>query len=607
MKPLIRWPAVVLAATLAGAAARAEAAPHNVVIFVADGLRYGAVDASSAPEMQRVRQTGVDFADSHAVYPTLTTPNASAIATGHAPGDTGDFANVVYVGRPALPVAYLALTPFLEDDAVLGDMNARFGGDYLGQTSLLEAAYKAGFQTAAIGKLGPTAIQDVTARDGATTLVVDDDTGNPDGLPLPPDVLAAMKTAGLDPAAPDRGLNTDPGNAIAPGVQVANVEQQDWFARVATEVVLPRFAAAGRPFVLVFWSRDPDGTQHNQGDSLNTLAPGINGATSLAAIRNADSDLARLRAALKRLGLEATTDVVVTADHGFSTISRQSATSPAARADYEDTPHGFLPPGFLALDLGRALGLPVWNTNGLDLDPLRHPHHASALLGTDAKHTEVVVAANGGSDALWLFGPRRTELARRIVRALSAQDYTGALFTADDLGPPPGALPLSAVRLQGSARTPRPDIMVSFRSGLIPGCTRGPELCAYDVSDGDLQQGQGTHGSFSRADTRNMMAAVGPDFKAGFIDAAPVGNADWAPTLAHMLKLDLGGGGGLPGRVMAEALRDGPKAPGVRRRVLRSTPAANGFTTVLELQEAGGEVYGDAAGAPGRVVGLRGP
>jgi len=29
--------------------------------------------------------------------------------------------------------------------------------------------------------------------------------------------------------------------------------------------------------VLVFWSRDPDGTQHNQGDSLNQLVPGING------------------------------------------------------------------------------------------------------------------------------------------------------------------------------------------------------------------------------------------------------------------------------------------------------------------------------------------
>ena len=44
-----------------------------------------------------------------------------------------------------------------------------------------------------------------------------------------------------------------------------------------------------------------------------------------------------------RLGLAATTDIVVAADHGFSTISKQSSTSPAAKADYRDVPKGFLP------------------------------------------------------------------------------------------------------------------------------------------------------------------------------------------------------------------------------------------------------------------------
>ena len=63
------------------------------------------------------------------------------------------------------------------------------------------------------------------------------------------------------------------------------------------------FKERDKPFVLVFWSRDPDGTQHNQGDSLNALVPGINGPTSLAAIRNADDDLARIRSTLSELGL----------------------------------------------------------------------------------------------------------------------------------------------------------------------------------------------------------------------------------------------------------------------------------------------------------------
>ena len=68
--------------------------------------------------------------------------------------------------------------------------------------------------------------------------------------------------------------------------------QQAYFADVATKVVLPMFKARGKPFVLVFWSRDPDGSQHNNGDSLNTVTPGINGPTSMAGIKNADDNLA---------------------------------------------------------------------------------------------------------------------------------------------------------------------------------------------------------------------------------------------------------------------------------------------------------------------------
>ncbi len=43
------------------------------------------------------------------------------------------------------------------------------------------------------------------------------------------------------------------------------------------------FKAKKHPFVLVFWSRDPDGTQHNHGDGHLEITPGINGPTSLAA------------------------------------------------------------------------------------------------------------------------------------------------------------------------------------------------------------------------------------------------------------------------------------------------------------------------------------
>jgi hypothetical protein len=64
---------------------------------------------------------------------------------------------------------------------------------------------------------------------------------------------------------------------------------------------------------------------------------------------------------LAELGLAGTTDIVVSADHGFSTISKESATSGAAKARYADVPAGFLPPGFVGIDLASALGMPLWD------------------------------------------------------------------------------------------------------------------------------------------------------------------------------------------------------------------------------------------------------
>ena len=578
--------------------------PHNVLIVVADGLRSGIVTPQTAPALAAVRSEGVDFSNSHSLYPTVTTANASAIATGHSLGDTGDFGNTLYVGPEPLPFPVSATTAPLEDDAALELLNQRYGGNYLDEMSLLAAARAQGFSTAAIGKLGPVAIQDVTQRTGLTTIVIDDSTGQtkPDSIPLAPEVKAAIKALGLPTTTPDRGLNSDAGAYNMPGVHVANVEQQDWFTKVATDVLLPRFKKAGKPFAMVFWSRDPDGTQHGQGDSLNQLSPGINGPTSMAAIRNASNDLQRLRDALKALGLDETTDIVVTADHGFSTASKQSKTSAAAKLTYRDVAPGFLPPGFLPIDLSLALKLPIWQSNGLPVvvSDGFHPRN-NAVLGADAKHPEMVITANGGTDLIYLTGPDPKAMARRLVPLLAAQDYTGGVFVNDDLGPIAGTLPMSLINLMGGARTPRPSIVVGFANRLGD-C--GKDTCQILVSDTELQQGQGMHGSFGRGDTHNFMAAVGPDFKKGFVDPAPVSNADLAPTIAQALRIGLPSKGMLTGRVIWEGLGKG-KVPAAAAKSVRSPVAPDGFQTVLQYQQVGETRYFDAAGMPGRVVGVK--
>src|SRR5579872_6303909 len=177
---LICW-ALVTGLLIAPAAAQAPA-PHNVIIFVADGLRYGNVEPGNMPNMARLKRDGVDFTNSHSLYPTVTTVNASAIATGHGIGDTGDFGNTLYVAQPIISLKGSTLG-FLENDTVLAEMNQKFGGNYLNETTLLAAARAKGWQTAIIGKEGPARIQDSTAAsDGGETLILDDATGNEGGL-----------------------------------------------------------------------------------------------------------------------------------------------------------------------------------------------------------------------------------------------------------------------------------------------------------------------------------------------------------------------------------------------------------------------------------------
>ena len=580
--------------------------PHNVVLFIPDGLRPESVNPTVAPTFARVRDQGVRFANSHSIFPTLTMVNSAAMGTSHFPGDMGNYANTVYMGFP-VPSANGSVTPMIENDAILGEINARFGGNYLNEETLLAAARKVGLLTASVGKVGPTAVYDITERSGEETIIIDDLTGRPGGLPLSARTLEALQKASLPNAAPTRGDNAKTGDAKTPGTNVANVEQQGYFADVTTKAILPMFKGAGKPFVLVFWSRDPDGTQHNQGDSLGQLVPGINGPTSQASIKNADDNLAAILDSLKALGLDATTDVFVSSDHGFSTISKDSQTSAASKINYKDVPSGQLPPGFVAIDIAKTLNLPLFDPDAklapVDFNAGQHSSKANGLIGTDPSSPDVVVAANGGIDLVYLPRPNAKELGTRIVEMLLGQDYVSGLFVEDALGNIPGTLPLSAINFKGSAVTPVPAIVINFRS-FAAGCGE-PLMCAVTVVDHTLQQGQGMHGNFSRADTKNFMAAIGPDFQAKYTDPAPASNADVGMTLAHILGLKLSKKGDLIGRVLTESLKAGNRQPPQVKQLTRiSEPAKSGLQTVLLVQVVGNSMYFDAAGFPGRTVGL---
>src|SRR3954449_4270941 len=376
--------------------------PHNLILFVPDGLRALKVTPETAPTMAAIRDKGINFKNPHSLFPTFTMANGSAMSTGHYLGDSGTFSNTIFTGYSSVPAGD-TVVPFIENDAVLGDVDEHFAGDYLNEETILKMARTKGFSTAAIGKLGPTLLFDHTDR-GKNTIVIDDSTGGKNGVPLSDEMKDALTKANLPLVMVPRGENSKSGDAKTPGTTSANVPQQAYMADVASKVVLPMFKARAKPFVLVFWSRDPDGSQHNSGDSLNTLTPGINGPTSMAGIKNADNNLAQLRNALDELGLAGSTNIIIASDHGFSTISKESKTSPSAKISYDDTPKDFLPMGFLAIDLAKALNLPLHDPNNKNAPVAdnAHPKAGNGVLGKDPTKPDVVVATNGGSDLVYL-------------------------------------------------------------------------------------------------------------------------------------------------------------------------------------------------------------
>ncbi|HEY0104544.1 MAG TPA: alkaline phosphatase family protein [Rhizomicrobium sp.] len=610
MRP-VRFAAAAALVLTAALPAAGQPAPkqRNVIVFVADGLRYDSVTPDVAPTFWRIRKQGVDFANSHALYPTVTTANASAIASGHYLGDTGDYGNTLFVDFP-VPCRQGAVVTFLEDDCILRDVKGRFPTGYMGQTTLIGAARAAGFNTAILGKKGPAAIQNLgslEAKDARVEdplgVLIDDATNrpaNPDGTPTRSTKLnGGLGAESLSATGDDRPAFTS----------TPNLTQQAWLVSIAAQALIPGLKDNGNPFVMLYWSRDPDATQHSATDSEGRLVPGINSPTARIAIASADFQLHVLMEALKLAGQDANTDIFVTADHGFSTIAKGIPAADGA------TPVSSLPQGFLAFDVADGLGgQKMFDPDRSNAEIVRddgdRPQQGNALIGPSPEAPLAVVAANGGTDFIYAPGPKGSETAKAIFAKLVAAPYVGALFVNDVLlkSDPKtfaGALPMSGINLLGSSDVPQPSIVVGFRSFLAKGCTSTPPLlCTAEIADTGLHTGQGMHGTFSRADTRNFMAAIGPDFRKGFVDRTPVSNADIAPTLAHILGISLTGPGSLKGRAATEALVGG-KPVKATAGVLAATPAANGIRTVLEYQAVGNVRYFDAAGIPGRTVGLK--
>jgi arylsulfatase A-like enzyme len=160
----------------------------------------------------------------------------------------------------------------------------------------------------------------------------------------------------------------------------------------------------------------------------------------------------------------------------------------------------------------------------------------------DPEPGDILVVGLGGASAFYV-AEHETNTIQRLVEFLQGSDFAGVIFTRKEM---PGTFPLSAVRLD--ATNAMPDVILSMRWTADLSSAGTPGMVYSDNGT----KGRGTHGSLSRYDMHNTLVAFGPDFKAGYIDEFPSGNADVAPTILHILgvkppvKMD--------GRVLLEAL-----------------------------------------------------
>jgi predicted AlkP superfamily pyrophosphatase or phosphodiesterase len=286
-----RTPVISALAGLIGAFCIVSAAPAGNatlnIVMVLDGLRPDSITAEETPNLWRLRQEGVNFANGHSVFPTVTRTNATAIATGTYPDRNGMFGNTLYVREVDPNHAFGN-----DDHRNLLRLDEATGGGMVLVPSLAEILARRGKTLAVVssGTTGSALLGNPRAPKGVGVLV--DAFWEPGKRVAFPDAANAAILARFPPA-PEKGGNLDPYNA-----------QVSWTQRVLRDYVLSDL----KPDVVVDWLTEPDHLQH---------AIGAGSPQARGAIRNDDREVGLLLQRLRELGLADKTNLIVVSDHGF--------------------------------------------------------------------------------------------------------------------------------------------------------------------------------------------------------------------------------------------------------------------------------------------------
>ena len=264
--------------------AQPAAQPDRLVaIFVVDGLRPDSINQADTPTIERLRTEGVDYLNSHSIFPTSTRVNAAALVTGTYPAQHGIVGNSMFVTgvNPQAPFDTGDHTQLMR----LEDAEGRV----VTTPTLAEVLGRHGRKvvTLSSGTTGNGFLLNPQARHGAGVAIHGlFDPGKTAAYPREiSDVV--IRRFGSPPPDPD------------------DVGQMEWTDTVLRDYVLPEL----RPDVVIDWMGPLDAAQH---------AHGVGSPEALQALRAIDRSLSRTIAAIQALTPARRLDVVITSDHGFA-------------------------------------------------------------------------------------------------------------------------------------------------------------------------------------------------------------------------------------------------------------------------------------------------
>ncbi|MBN4046734.1 alkaline phosphatase family protein [bacterium AH-315-P07] len=462
-----------------------------VLVIVLDGLRPDYVTAANMPNLNALAEQGVFAENHHAAIPTVTRVNSPTLSTGTYPATHGLMGNSVYF--PEIdPEKGLSTS----SSGSLMNIEKETGGNLLTTLTMgehLEAAGKEIFVVSS-GSAGSAYLLNHKVKGRGIVQ---------NGLILPEsrreEIIRALGPA-PDDAAPNIGRN----------------------AR-AVDAFFHEIDQYGLPDLTYMWLSDPDHTAHERG---------IGAPDTLRALKLVDFQIGRIIEKIKSANLESRLNIIVTADHGFSTHSR-----------------------------GTSL---------------------SRILKRNQLEKDVVIV--GG--AMYVRSGDKKQIAS-IVEACQKDPAIGAIFTrakspGSDLGWVEGTLSHDLIHWNHERSA---DILVTANWSHAKN--------QYGYAGTTSLGGVAGHGTLSPYDIRATLIAYGPAFKSAKRSTAPTGNVDIAATVCRILEIALPEQ--LDGRVLVEILKGLPDSPASPVEISTNTVSSGTYTLELKTSSVGEHRYVDHA------------